>query len=233
MTRRLTDERRGESQRPGSATAPTGTTVRQVATDAVRRIGSRRMGVEQARHFFQAATTFVERAEPAAIEAIATSLDRAAAGVAYSAHDIETVRAATGRPPLLAEDVAVLEAAAILDAFRWRREALAGALTAPQVAELLGASRQTPHDRVKRGALLAIMDRGAQRFPAWQFDATAPGGVVPGLPEVLKALRVAPLVKLSWLTHSSRDLGGETPLAALRRGEVDRVVAIARVLGLS
>lgn len=105
MARRLTDEQRREPRRPGSTTAPAGTTVRQVASDAVRRIGSRRTGVEQARHFFQAATTFVERAEPAAIEAIATSLDRAAAGVAYSAHDIETVRAAT----------------AVLDAFRWRR----------------------------------------------------------------------------------------------------------------
>jgi hypothetical protein len=58
-----------------------------------------------------------------------------------------------------------LQMAALARSFKRRRELLEGSLTASQVAELLGITRQRPHDRVKGATLLAVLDRGAWRFP--------------------------------------------------------------------
>jgi len=117
--------------------------------------------------------------------------------------------------------------------FARRRELLAESITATQVAKLLGTSRQTPHDRVESGTLLAVMDRGALRFPIWQFDPDGEGGVIAGLPEVIRALDISPMAKVSWLTRSNRMLDGETPLACLKAGDVERVVALARAVGIN
>jgi hypothetical protein len=54
--------------------------------------------------------------------------------------------------------------------FQSRRQLLESSLTAVQVAQLLGTSRQTPHDRVSSQTLLAIRDNGKLCFPFWQFD---------------------------------------------------------------
>jgi hypothetical protein len=117
--------------------------------------------------------------------------------------------------------------------FTRRRELLADSLTSSQVAQLLGTSRQTPHDRVESGTLLAVMDRGALRFPIWQFDPDGEGGVVAGLPAVLRALEVSPMAKVSWLTRPNYMLDGETPLACLKSGDVERVVGLARAVGFN
>jgi hypothetical protein len=117
--------------------------------------------------------------------------------------------------------------------FAKRRELLADSLTASQVAQLLGTSRQTPHDRVESGTLLAVMDRGALRFPIWQFDPDGEGGVVAGLPEVIRALDVLPMAKVSWLTRPNRMLDDATPLACLKAGEIERVVGLARAVGVN
>ena len=116
--------------------------------------------------------------------------------------------------------------------FRRRRELLAGALSTSQVAALLGTSRQTPHDRVAGGSLLAVRDRGGLRFPPWQFDPEGDDGVVPGLPETIRSLDVSPLAKMSWLTTPNPMLDGEVPLASLKAGHVERVVALARTVGV-
>ena len=124
-----------------------------------------------------------------------------------------------------------LEFASLVRNFQWRRELLKGALSASQVAALLGTSRQTPHDRVKSNSLLAVLDRGAWRFPAWQFDPEGPDGVIDGLPEVLKALKVSQLSKLSWLVRSNSFLDGLTPVEALKQGQKERVIAEAVGIG--
>ena len=116
--------------------------------------------------------------------------------------------------------------------FARRRELLADALTTSQVAQLLGTTRQTPHDRVESGTLLAVMDRGALRFPMWQFDPDGEGGVVRGLQDVIRALDVSPMAKVSWLTCPNPMLDGATPLALLKSGEVERVVRLARAVGV-
>lgn len=124
-----------------------------------------------------------------------------------------------------------LEFASLLRKFQWRQELLKGALSASQVADLLGTSRQTPHDRVKSNSLLAVLDRGAWRFPAWQFDPEGPDGVVNELPEVLKALKVSQLSKLSWLVRSNPFLDGLTPVEALKQGQKEQVLAEAIGIG--
>src|SRR5258708_9465918 len=63
-----------------------------------------------------------------------------------------------------------LELTARARACRLRQELLADSLTAPEVAALLNTSRQTPHDRIKKGTLLGVLDRGMLRFPVWQLD---------------------------------------------------------------
>jgi hypothetical protein len=86
---------------------------------------------------------------------------------------------------------------------------------------------------VKGGTLLAVLDRGVWRFPAWQFDPEGPDGVVEGLPEVLRALEVSPLAKASWLVRPNQYLEGRTPLAALKEGRVEAVRSAAEAVGAS
>lgn len=134
---------------------------------------------------------------------------------------------------LSAEERAEAEVDLLRRSFARRRELLADALTASGVAALLGTSRQTPHDRMTSGTLLAVLDRGAYRFPRWQFDPNGEDGIVRGLPEVLRALDASPLAKLAWLTRGTPMLDGRTPLVCLKAGQVKRVVALARAVGLA
>ena len=129
------------------------------------------------------------------------------------------------------EESLQLEVQAQERAFARRRELLQGALTAPQVARLLGTTRQTPHDRAQSQTLLAIEDKGSLRFPHWQFDANGPNGVVAGLPDVLRALDASPLGKISWFTLPNPHLEGRTPLETLKAGEAARVIDQARAVG--
>lgn len=125
------------------------------------------------------------------------------------------------------------EAASISRYFQKRQELLQDSLSATEAARLLGTCRQTPHDRVKSGTLLAVREKGGLRFPRWQFDANGPDGIVAGLPDVLKALEVSPLAKVSWFTRASPYLEGRTPLQALGAGEVERLVMLARAVGVN
>jgi uncharacterized protein (DUF2384 family) len=117
--------------------------------------------------------------------------------------------------------------------FQHRRQLLEPALTATQVAQLLGTSRQTPHDRVGGQTLLAIKENGKLCFPAWQFDPAGPDGVIDGLPAVLKVLEMSDYAKLNWLTRANPHLDGRTPVDALKAGEREWVVAEAAAAGAS
>lgn len=124
-----------------------------------------------------------------------------------------------------------LEIKSLFKYFQQRRHLLEGALTASQVGELLGNSRQTSHDRVKAHTLLGVRDNGALRFPAWQFDPKGPDGVIDGLPEVLKTLQISDFAKLNWLVRSSPFLDGLTPVQALKQGQKERVIQEATGIG--
>lgn len=139
----------------------------------------------------------------------------------------------TGGRRWSAEERASMEAQALLDLFGHRRELLRNSLTAPEVARALGTSRQTPHDRAKSGKMLAVRDRGALRFPSWQFDPEGPYGVLEGLPEVLRELRGSPLAKASWFVNANSYLGMRRPADVLREGDLERVIRAARAAGMS
>ena len=125
-----------------------------------------------------------------------------------------------------------LELVSLLRHFEWRRRLLKSALSASQVAQLLGTSRQTPHDRAKSGTLLAVFDRGVWRFPSWQFDPEGPDGTIDGLPEVLQSLHVSLLAKLNWLVSPNQVLDGQTPVEALKGGQKERVLSEAVSVGV-
>jgi hypothetical protein len=116
--------------------------------------------------------------------------------------------------------------------FQHRRQLLDSSFTATQVAQLLGTSRQTPHDRVSSQTLLAIKENGKLCFPSWQFDPTGPDGVIDGLPAVLKALEISDYTKLNWLTRVNPYLDSQTPIQALKVGQKERVLAEASAVGV-
>lgn len=143
----------------------------------------------------------------------------------------ELVRALSEGRQYTPEEAILLELEAQRQAFARRRELLRGALTSTQVAELLGTKRQTPHDRLRSQTLLAVEEHGRWLFPYWQFDAGGPNGVVAGMPDVLKALDISALAKVSWLTTPNPYLEGRTPLQALKEGQIAQVVDQARAVG--
>jgi hypothetical protein len=145
--------------------------------------------------------------------------------------DADAIHPATGEPVGSREERALLAFQSLVDFFTARRKLLLDTITAPQVGEVLGVSRQAATGRAEKGSLLAVLDRGAFRFPTFQFDPRGPDGVVEGLPEVLKALEPQPaFTKLVWLTRSSDTLDNREPLEVLRHGGRERVVAAARAV---
>jgi hypothetical protein len=169
---------------------------------------------------------------PAEVERVCSRIDVIVQQDDGTKQDAIVAQMTDDRTYTIPEQVA-LELGNLERQFRLRRDLLAGALSAPAVAQLLGTTRQTPHDRVAAGSLLAVRDQGALRFPVWQFDPQGPHGVVAGLADVLRALHVSPVSQASWLTRPNPYLDGSTPLAALRRGEVTRVTRLAQSVGVS
>lgn len=145
--------------------------------------------------------------------------------------EIQTLSDAIAGQQFSHEEKVELELETLTRHFKHRRQLLANALTAPQVAKLLGTTRQTPHDRVGGQTLLAIRERGKWLFPAWQFDPAGADGVVEGLPTVLKSLAMSDYAKLNWLTRSNPYFDGDTPIQALQKGQVDRVIEEAKAAG--
>jgi excisionase family DNA binding protein len=138
------------------------------------------------------------------------------------------IHPATGEPVPSESEQALLGFRSLLQFFEARRDLLDDALTAPQAAELLGVSRQTPLNRVKDNTLLAVLDRGAYRFPAWQFDPQGEDGVLRGLPEVLEALEPQqPFAKLVWLRRPNPTLEDREPVELLRDREIEPVIDAA------
>jgi hypothetical protein len=105
-----------------------------------------------------------------------------------------------------------------------------GTLSAPEVGQVLGISRQAVDLRRKRGKLVGlILGRHSYAYPAWQFG---PEGVLPGLVEVLAELeRFDPWMQVMFMLGANDLLEGQTPLAELRRGNMDEVRGAARLFG--
>jgi hypothetical protein len=104
-------------------------------------------------------------------------------------------------------------------------EQLGPVYTQGQVAELLGKSKQAVS--TDKGLLRLDMRDGRVGYPVFQFEGDR---ILPGMQDVVRAL--APVAATSWtvaswLTSPSSDLGGETPLERLRRGDVSEVTVVA------
>lgn len=175
----------------------------------------------------------LEESSPEDLEIVSSRVERALEAPEVSEERRELVSDLTAGREYGRQERSALEMANLARAFRRRRELLDSSLTAPQVADLLGTSRQTPHDRVKGGTLLAVLDKGIWKFPIWQFDPEGPDGVIEGLPEVLRALHASPLAKASWLVRPNRYLEGRTPLEALKEGLIEAVKGAAETVGVS
>lgn len=129
--------------------------------------------------------------------------------------------------------IKALEIASLIKFFEYRKALLASAIPATKLAEMLGVSRQTIHDRLKNGQLLGVMDNNALRFPSWQFDPQGPNGIVDGLIEVVEALDGNIFAKISWLSSPSPIFDGASPIDVLKNGGVADVVREARAVGVS
>lgn len=179
---------------------------------------------------------FRQNASPEEMERIAVQLERALNPP--DARSLSPERAAflsalTGGRTFSEQERLELEAAGIARYFRRRQELIKETVSAAEAARLLGTCRQTPHDRVKAETMLAVRERGMLRFPRWQFDPEGPNGVLAGLPQVLQALQVSSMAKAAWFVRSNPYLKGRTAVEALRAGEVERLVVLARGVGIS
>ncbi len=105
-----------------------------------------------------------------------------------------------------------------------------GALTAVQIAGILGISRQMVERRRRTGKLLAVSTgRHGYRYPVWQFDES---GVLPGLEDVLRVL--APhdeWMQVAFFVSRSQRLANRTPVETLKAGKLDAVLDAAAVYG--
>jgi len=170
------------------------------------------------------------RLSPGAQQALLGAVEVATGASNTAAREADSlITAWLGEAP---EDPAQLEFEALQARFASRRDLLQHCIGTNDVVRLLGLrNRQTPLDRLKARTLLAIREQGQWRFPLWQFDADGPDGVIAGLPEVLAALPVADLSKARWLQRPQPLLDGQTPLQALRAGQLVRVLTEARAVG--
>jgi hypothetical protein len=169
----------------------------------------------------------------AEIDWIADAAEQAAEIVARQARP--GVSPLTGQERPSPEEVATASKRHLFRQFALRKQLLNDTMTAAEVADLLGTTRQTPHDRYKAKTLLAIRDGGKLLFPTWQFDPNGPDGVLNGLRDVLKALEapMSELGRIAWFVSPKPQLQSQSPVETLQAGDVERVVAEARAVGAS
>lgn len=112
----------------------------------------------------------------------------------------------------------------------WILQTEGGTLSGAQIGSALGITRQAVDKRRKQGTLIGLdLGRRGFAYPAWQISAT---GTLPGLTAVLAELAdETPWGRAAFLLTSNVWLDGATPLAVLRRGEIEPVVNAARWFG--
>ena len=110
-----------------------------------------------------------------------------------------------------------------------------GPLLAPgEVAARLGVSTSTVNNWRGRGKLLALrFDDHQYRYPAFQFaesPASSEQGLVPHLAALLPILDgLSPWARAQFFLTASPMLHGETPIAALRRGDREAAERVRRL----
>ena len=214
------------------ATTPS-TPLEQAARNAPR------SAVEAATHLLQASddpaqAAFLTRAVEA-LARLAPAISRRALGdVAGAPSEFAVLSRALNQPEAL--DVLGVtgqgdkSCLAGIDAKEQLLTAEGGTISGAEAARLLGISRQAVDKRRRAGRLIGLsLGRRGFAYPVWQFQD---GEVLPGLDRVLRQLdNDAPWVWVLFLLNPHERLAGATPLAALRQGRVDEVLAVASWFG--
>ncbi|MGL5793084.1 MAG: type IV toxin-antitoxin system AbiEi family antitoxin domain-containing protein [Waterburya sp.] len=106
-------------------------------------------------------------------------------------------------------------------------EAEGGCGNSEEIAEMLGVSRQAINQRRQRGKLIGLSrGKGKYIYPLWQF--TDEGKTLLGLEVVLENLfQVDPWMQVTFFLNPNLRLENQTPLAMLRKGEIEPVVVSA------
>ncbi|HZP04600.1 MAG TPA: hypothetical protein VFB43_06840 [Terracidiphilus sp.] len=109
-------------------------------------------------------------------------------------------------------------------------EKLGGTLSAEQVSELIGISRQAVDKRRGQNQLIGLVQgRRGYAYPAFQFED---GKAIDGLKEVLDALSGHdPWMQSIFFANENDRLNGSTPVDALRQGKTGAVVRAAEAYG--
>lgn len=179
-------------------------------------------------------TTTRSRPSDALLDAVRDELARRAPAVAqgvldalveYDGDDLD--EAVWGPAPTLSE-VAEAEIATVRLLERARQQLLATALTRSDAATRLGVGPQQVSRLVDDGDLVALLEHGQLRLPAWQFHPDTPRGRLEGIRALVEALVAGPVETSQWAVRPNPALGGRTPAEALRHGDVDHVVTAAR-----
>lgn len=108
-----------------------------------------------------------------------------------------------------------------------REKLLKGSLSASEAATLIGRSRQVIERLRRAGRLLALRSGNQWRYPPWQFDPDAPGGVLSGLEEVLRTLHLSAAGAAFWLLKPAKRIGGVPPIELLRQHQTEPVLQLA------
>jgi hypothetical protein len=127
-----------------------------------------------------------------------------------------------------AESIALAE----MESQTLRESILRDCLDAAEAGRFTGRSRQALERLRRNSRVLALRVGSRWRYPRWQFDPDAPGGIVPGLAEVLRDLSLSPTGAAFWLLQPSEWLGGHPPIEHLRRHRPEPVIELARQLSL-
>ena len=134
--------------------------------------------------------------------------------------------------PLDAAGAAESVALAEVESQALREAILKDCIDASEAGRLTGRSRQALERLRRDGRLLALRAGSRWRYPRWQFDPDAPGGIVPGIAEVLRELSLSPTGAAFWLLQPSEGLGGHPPIEWLRRHRPEPAIELARQMSL-
>jgi hypothetical protein len=130
--------------------------------------------------------------------------------------------------PMDAREAITEVALAETEAQTHREALLKDCISAAAAATLTGRSRQSI-ERLRRDHRLMALRLGNQwLYPRWQFEPDAPGGVLPGLEDVLRHLHLSSAGAAFWLLQPSERLGGAPPVQYLRRHLPEPVIQLAR-----
>ncbi len=147
---------------------------------------------------------------------------------------IRTVQKAGDDDPLAEVDDPMSPSEAV-EAMLWaesemqahRETLLKDSISAAEAATLIGRSRQSIERLRRDGRLLALRVGSQWRYPRWQFEPDSPGGVLPGLDNVLRNLHLSPAGAAFWLLKPAERLGGLPPVELLRRHRSEPVIQLA------